>query len=155
MVIDGSQMCCGVIKMKFKTKCVRLMILLAFCGAGANVFGQFEAAAERQPVANQVLDSIVTILQEIDGQPREVGSGVIVRSDGLILTAYHIVRDARHVKIKLHSGEIFDAPEPVAYDQRRNIALLRIPAVGLRPLQTVTSEEGAVGSRVFVVSSGA
>lgn len=145
----------GVIKMKFKTKCVRLVILLALCCAGANAFGQFEATAERQLVANQVLDSIVTILQEADGQTREVGSGVIIRSDGLILTAYHIVRDARRVQVKLHNGEIFDAPEPVAYDQRRNIALLRIPAAGLRPLQIVTSEEEAVGSRVFVVSSGA
>lgn len=139
--------------MKFRSRYFRLVILLTFWLACGSVFGQFEPTAGGSLVGNRVFDSVVTILQEAEGQPREVGSGVILRSDGLILTAYHLVKDGRRVQVKLRNGEVFDAAEPVAYDQRRNIALLRISAAGLPPLQAVTSEEGAVGSRVFVVSS--
>ena len=141
--------------MKFRNRYFGLMIFGMFCLACGSVFGQFEPTAGRPLGGSQVFDSLVTILQDAEGQPREIGSGVILRSDGLILTAYHLVKDARRVQVKLRNGEIFDAAEPVAYDQRRNIALLRISATGLPPLPAVTSEEGAVGSRVFVVSGGA
>lgn len=136
--------------MRFQTQYLRLVILLVLCLVGSNVFGQIENAGRSTPI----LDSMVTILAEADGRTREVGSGVIVRSDGLLLTAYHIVKDARGMQITLHNGETYDGPELVAYDQRRNIALLRIPAVGLPALQTRALEEGLVGSRVFVVSGG-
>ncbi len=139
--------------MKFKNKYFRLIVLLMFCLACGSVFGQFEPTTARYVGGTQIFDSVVTVILEADGQSREVGSGVVLRSDGLILTAYHLVKDARRIQIKLRNGEIFDTAEPVAYDQRRNIALLRISATGLPPLQTATGEEGAVGSRVFVVSS--
>ena len=141
--------------MSFSNKCFRSVLLLTLSLACASVFGQFESTAGRYAGGNQVFDSVVTVILETDGQPRETGSGVVLRSDGLILTAYHLVKDARRIQIKLRNGEIFDTAEPVAFDQRRNIALLRISATGLPPLQTAASEEGAVGSRVFVVSSAA
>ncbi|MEA2204743.1 MAG: serine protease Do [Blastocatellia bacterium] len=138
--------------MSFGIRCIRLITLLAFCLAVTGVFGQSDNAAPPAQFGNQVSDSIVTVLVEANGQSRAVGSGVVVRGDGLLLTAYHIVRDARGVKIRLHNGETFDAPEVVAFDQRRNIALLRIAAAGLQALPMRGVEEGLVGSRVFVVS---
>ncbi|MDX6613722.1 MAG: serine protease Do [Blastocatellia bacterium] len=114
--------------------------------------GQLENGGRGLQVSDQVLNSMVTILVAADGQTRVVGSGVIVRSDGLLLTAYHIVKDARRLQVRLHNGETYDGVELVNSDQRRNIALLRIPAAGLQPLPTRGLEEGMVGSRVFVVS---
>jgi S1-C subfamily serine protease len=139
--------------MRFEIKFIRLLVLLALCLAGTNVFGQSDNAAPTAQFGNQLSDSIVTIIVETNGQERAVGSGVVVRGDGLLLTAYHIVRDARGVKVRLHNGETYDAPEIVAFDQRRNIALLRIAAAGLQALPMRGVEEGLVGSRVFVVSS--
>jgi S1-C subfamily serine protease len=139
--------------MSFKIRYIRLITLLAFSLAATGVFGQSDNAAPSAQFGNQVADSIVTVLVDTNGQARAVGSGVIVRGDGLLLTAYHIVRDARGVKIRLHNGETYDAPEVVAFDQRRNIVLLRIAAAGLPALPIRGGEEGLVGSRVFVVSS--
>jgi S1-C subfamily serine protease len=104
-------------------------------------------------VSDGILNSIVTIVVVDDGQAREIGSGVIVRSDGLIVTAYHLVKDARAIQVRLRNGETFDRAELVANDERRNIAILRIPAAGLSPILSYSVEEGLVGSPVFLISN--
>jgi hypothetical protein len=103
-------------------------------------------------ISDSVLDSIVNILVEEGGSSRQLGSGVIVRSDGLIMTAFHLVKDARRVQVQLRNGETFDRAEVVATDARRNIAIMRIPAAGLSPLLGYAIEEGLVGSRVMLIS---
>lgn len=105
-------------------------------------------------VSDRLLDSIVTIQVEEDGISHSVGSGVVVRSDGLILTAAHLVKDARRVQIRLRNGETFDRAEVIVTDERRNIAIMRIPATGLMPLTSYVVEEGLVGARVMLVSTG-
>jgi S1-C subfamily serine protease len=139
--------------MRFSIKYFRLVTLLAVSLASSNVFGQIESANRPVEVSGQVRDSMVTILVDAGGQTRVLGSGVIVRSDGLVLTAYHIAKDPRRLQIRLRNGETYDNAELISADQRRNVALLRIPAAGLHPLPTRGLEEGMVGARVFVVSS--
>lgn len=112
-----------------------------------------QAGSLNQQAGERLLDSIVTILLEDEGQARAVGSGIIVRSDGLILTAYHLIKGGRGVQVRLRNGETFDAAELIASDERRNIALLRIPAAGLYALQNAVMEEALVGSRVWLLSS--
>lgn len=139
--------------MRFKNRSFRLIALLILSLVGSSASGQLENGGRGLQVSNQVLDSMATILVEADGQARVVGSGVIIRSDGLLATAYHIVKDAPRIQVKLRNGETYDGARVVAYDLRRNIALVRIPAEGLQPLSVRGQEEGMVGSRVFVVST--
>jgi S1-C subfamily serine protease len=105
------------------------------------------------PIGDNVRDSIVTVLLAGDGEPLAVGSGVVVRSDGLILTAYHLVKDARGIGVRLRNGEVFDHAEVVATDERRNLAILRINATGLYPVQNAVLEEALVGSRVLIIAN--
>jgi serine protease Do len=68
-----------------------------------------------------------TVLVEPGG--RGSGSGVLWSSDGLIVTNDHVARGPR-AKVTLWDGREFEA-EVAARDQRRDLAVLRIPAVGL------------------------
>ena len=115
--------------------------------------GQSPQSSQSLRISDGVLDTVVAILVEDDGNSRVVGSGVIVRSDGLILTAFHLVKDARRVQVRLCNGETFDRAEVVVTDERRNIAVMRIPATGLSPLLSYIVEEGLVGSRVIMIST--
>jgi S1-C subfamily serine protease len=126
-----------------------VLLLVAPCSASAGA----QAASYRQPVGGGLLDAVVTVLLEADGQAQPVGSGLVVRGDGLVLTAYHLVKGAGAIQIKLRNGETFDRAELVASDERRNIALLRIPATGLYTLPGAGLEESSVGSSVAVVSN--
>ncbi|MFL6230489.1 MAG: S1C family serine protease [Pyrinomonadaceae bacterium] len=128
--------------------------LLAPCVStpSAGVFAS-PAPTQRQQFGDGVLDAVVTILIEADGDARPVGSGLVARGDGLILTAYHLVRDARNIQVRLRNGETFDRAVLVAADERRDVAILRIPAAGLYSLGGAATEEAWVGSTVAVVSA--
>lgn len=99
------------------------------------------------------VDAVVTVLLAADGQANAVGSGLVVRSDGYILTPYHLIRGAREIQIRLRNGEIYDKAEIVSSDERRNIAILHINAVGLRVIPNGTVEETQVGTRIFIAAN--
>jgi len=105
-------------------------------------------------VVERVSPSAVSILVgKGDGQVAGVASGVIIRSDGVILTANHVVKGMREVQVRLKSGEIYDQVELIASDERRDVAALRIPATGLPVLPFGNSASAASGAVVFVVSN--
>ena len=63
-------------------------------------------------------------------QIRDVASGVILTSDGLILTSAHVVADIDEATIRLHDGRRFQA-RVVGADRRTDVALVKIEATGL------------------------
>ncbi len=54
-----------------------------------------------------------------------LGSGVIIRDDGFILTNNHVVEDASTLRVRLFSGEEYDA-EVVGTDPASDLAVIRI-----------------------------
>ena len=56
---------------------------------------------------------------------RSLGSGVVIHADGYVLTNDHVVRRATKIRVKFANGREYDA-DRVAYDQRSDLALLRI-----------------------------
>jgi hypothetical protein len=126
-----------------------VLLLGAPCGARAGV----QASSYQRQVGDGLPDAVVTVLLVADGQAQPVGSGLVVRGDGLILTAYHLVKGAGAIQIRLRNGETFDRAELVGSDERRNVALLRVAAAGLTTLPGVSLEESQVGAPVAVVST--
>ncbi len=101
----------------------------------------------------QATDAVTTVLVGEGGVSRPVGSGVVVRSDGFILTAYHLIKNAAAIQIRLRSGEIYDKAEIVSTDERRDVALLHINAVNLRAIPSGAAEETQVGSRISIIAN--
>ena len=126
-----------------------------FIGTSATAIAQTTAPAlSGDQVVERVSPSAVSILVgKGDGQVAGVASGVIVRSDGVILTANHVVKGMREVQVRLKSGEIYDQVELIASDERRDVAALRIPATGLPVLPIGNSANAASGATIFVVSN--
>lgn len=123
------------------------LIAAVFVGQG---FGQSTST----PIsADAAYDSVVTILLASDGESRAVGSGVIVRSDGYVMTTLGMVRDAAEVQVRLRNGETFDNATIVSRDERRNVAILKINAANLRVMPFGSAEESQVGSRVFLFAN--
>src|SRR3989442_1558260 len=106
-----------------------------------------------QVVTRVPLAAVSIFVGKVDGQVAGVASGVIIRSDGVILTANHVVKGMREVQVRLKSGEIYDQVELMASDERRDVAALRISAAGLPVLPFGNSASAASGAVVFVVSN--
>lgn len=135
-------------------KLLDLIMLLALLGAANASPAQTSSDGAGVRVAELVSPSVVLVMTgKGAGQSERIGSGVVVRADGVLLTAYHLVKDAREVQVRLKNGEIYDRVELVAFDERRDVAALRVPAVGLTVLPRADAAEARVGQRVFVVSN--
>jgi serine protease Do len=80
------------------------------------------------------------------------GSGILVSSDGLILTVNYVIMGARSVIVTLTGGDQYQA-RIVAQDFRCGLALLKIEAGNLPYLDAVSSETCVLGQDVFTVSS--
>ena len=136
---------------------LNLLAIAVFWSVSAtNLMGQGGApqTLSGDQVVERVSPAAVSILVgKGDGQVAGVASGVIIRSDGVILTANHVVRGMREVQVRLKSGEIYDQVELIASDERRDVAALRIPATGLPVLPVGNSANAASGATVFVVSN--
>jgi Do/DeqQ family serine protease len=73
-----------------------------------------------------------------------LGSGVIVRADGYILTNHHVVDSADTVKVELKDGRRFDA-KVVGSDAPSDLAVLKIDATNLHTLPLADSDKVRVG----------
>ncbi|RKX26441.1 MAG: DegQ family serine endoprotease [Candidatus Zixiibacteriota bacterium] len=90
--------------------------------------------------------------EEREFRQQGLGSGVIVSSDGLIITNNHVIAEADSIYVQTHDGDRFSA-EVVGTDQQTDIAVLRIDADGLDYLNFGNSDDLQVGEMVIAIGS--
>ncbi|MGQ9705438.1 MAG: DegQ family serine endoprotease [bacterium] len=78
------------------------------------------------------------------------GSGVIVSSDGYILTNNHVIENSEKIKIQLHDGREFDA-KIVGSDPMTDIAVLKIDGKDLPIAKLGDSDKVKVGQIVIAI----
>lgn len=80
------------------------------------------------------------------------GTGVIIGSDGLIVTNAHVVNGAGTLQVTLDDRRTYDA-EIVATDEETDLAVIRIDAQGLKPVTFGDSDAVQVGDWVIAIGS--
>ena len=83
---------------------------------------------------------------------RGQGSGVVVDADGYILTNRHVVYESDTIKVKLSDGRSLEGTI-VGVDTLTDLALLKVDARGLIPVEWGNSDKLKVGSFVWAVGS--
>jgi Do/DeqQ family serine protease len=85
---------------------------------------------------------------------QSLGSGVIVRSDGVIVTNNHVIEGARSLKVVLADRREFDA-ELLLADPRVDLAVLRIDVGGERlpTLPFANTADAEVGDLVLAIGN--
>jgi putative serine protease PepD len=120
-------------------------------GGGSATGGDGTAAfASVSDVADQVLPSVVSIAVGPGG-----GTGVIISSDGHILTNNHVAAAAQGggLRVTFHDGSTADA-EVVGLDPVTDLAVIRVQGVSdLQPAALGSSAELRVGDQVVAVGS--
>lgn len=133
--------------MRFRFAFTTLLLPLLLLFASQFALAQVEAS-------QRVAPAVATILARNDGERfKVVGSGVFVRGDGVLMTAYSLVRDARELQVRLANGETYDKVEVVATDERRNVAVLRIYATSTPFVIVSVLNESALGVGVNAMYS--
>ncbi len=113
--------------------------------------------------AKKVMPSVVSIDRysrvargffDTEGTVAETGqgSGVILSKDGLIVTNNHVVQDAVQVKVRLPDKRTFVA-KVLGKDARSDLAVIKIEASNLVPIEIGDSNSIAVGEWVLAVGN--
>jgi Do/DeqQ family serine protease len=81
-----------------------------------------------------------------------LGSGVIVRADGHILTNHHVIDGAQEIKVDLNNGHTYSA-KVIGSDSPSDLAVLKISAAGLPLLSLGDSDKVRVGDVCLAVGN--
>ncbi|WP_172257053.1 S1C family serine protease [Saccharibacillus deserti] len=168
---------------KTGTKAACLLLSGAIGIGGFGLFAQTEtaAAAAAKPsgsayaktvpqIIAQVSPSVVGIIGEVpvdhseewgleegteeaEGYDLAHGSGVIIRSDGWIVTNAHVVEDMQNIQVVTSEGKSYKV-RTVYSDPISDVALIRINVKGFKPARFVSAQKTTlVGEQVIAIGT--
>lgn len=113
-----------------------------------------EAEMSVEELVESVSDSIVVVtFRGRDGRRQGLGTGFVVGEDGLIATNMHVIGEARPIAVEFKDGRKFDVSEIHATERAMDLAVLRIPTTGLKPLQLADSDTLKDGQSVVAIGN--
>jgi len=98
-------------------------------------------------LADDVSRSVVSV-----NSGRRSGTGIVWSGDGMVVTANHVVGDESEATVTLDGGKELDA-KVVGRDPFSDVALLKVEAQGLSPLQLGSTRELRVGEFVLALAN--
>jgi S1-C subfamily serine protease len=111
----------------------------------ADLERQLERASESRTKAGG------TASQPTKAEPKRAqGTGFIVRPDGLLLTAYHVVRDAKQLSVRCPGREAVSA-KIIEAAANVDLAVLQLPFSGMQYLALVEGRSIHQGDSVFTL----
>lgn len=106
-------------------------------------------------VAQRVLPSqvLIGVYSDTPYQMTSLGSGIIISTDGYILTNAHVVDEEAQFKAQLNDGRQFEA-KLVGIDRKQDLAVVKIEADDLVSAEIGNSDEVILGEQVAVIGAG-
>lgn len=123
-----------------------------------DVYYQEDGRYTVQGIAKAILPSIVTIEVFVTGYPLtpySQGSGIIMSSDGYIITNAHVIKDASlAILVRLNDGTEYDATV-IGSDTKSDLAVIKIDAEDLQAAQFGDSDALEPGEEVVALGTPA
>lgn len=83
---------------------------------------------------------------------QRLGSGVIMSSNGYMLTNYHVIQNATQIVVQLQTGQTFPA-NVIGFDMTTDLAVLKIEAENLPVIPQDTQYQSEVGDVVLAIGN--
>jgi len=81
-----------------------------------------------------------------------LGSGVVMSSDGYIVTNYHVIKNATQIIVSLWDNSLLEA-KLIGSDSDTDIAVLKIEAIDLKPATFADSDQTQTGDIVMAIGN--
>lgn len=98
-------------------------------------------------LSQKTAPAIVYLTSPVAGKHKYIGSGFIIESEGVVITNYHLIMEAKEINIKTQDNRYYSVTGVIYYDVTKDIAVLRVDAGGLSALK--------LGSPGFLEAGGA
>jgi len=112
------------------------------------------SARQYDPATDQLrrIHDMLGIQAPAGAKTPELGSGVIVSSEGHILTNLHVVNQAKEVTVYLSDGRML-AAQFLGADPLVDLAIIKVDATNLPSLPFANSDDVRVGQMVFAIGN--
>jgi hypothetical protein len=126
-----------------------LVMLLALCMSPAQAQEEWVAS-----VAQRSQTAVVTVIS-YDGENRQIslGSGFVIREDGLIATNYHVIKSAKVVEVSNPTIGKYRVRGVVAVDRKLDLAVLKIQGDNLNALVLGNSAQVRLGESIVAIGN--
>jgi len=114
--------------------------------------GQAQELSGDQLIEKAIPSVALVLAGRVPGDTPVLGAAVVVRPNGVLLTALHLVKDAYAVQVRFKNGEVFDQVQLLSVDPRRDVAAIKIVASALPALRVAIAAQAKPGDSVSVVS---
>ncbi|MCA8997804.1 MAG: trypsin-like peptidase domain-containing protein [Planctomycetaceae bacterium] len=105
-------------------------------------------------LVEQAQESVVVVTFEgRDGQRLGLGSGFLIRADGLIATNLHVIGEGRPISVRLRDGSSHPVEQIIATDKTQDLALLKISGETFPHLTIAEGEPLQQGQPVFALGN--
>ncbi len=104
-------------------------------------------------IAERACPAVVLIRATNNLGTKSSGTGFFIRSDGYLLTNYHVVEGAKAIQITLFPGEVKKTARLVEYDAELDLALLYVRGTDFQTIPIGNSDAVAVGDRAIVIGN--
>ncbi len=133
--------------------CFALLAVLLITGFGSdkNVVQVPTDGASLADLVDSVKDSVVTVVVTRENGTG-FGSGFVYTDDGYIITNYHVIDDAKSIKVMCNDGRERPA-ELIDGDELSDVAVIRVLNLGLTPLAIGDSDTLRVGEDVIAIGT--
>ena len=103
-------------------------------------------------VSGEVTEAVVNIRAMGSGYRLSGGSGVILSSDGYIVTNYHVIEGASRIEVTLNNKREMSA-KIIGVDPTTDLALLKVRSSGLKAISFGDSDGVKVGQWVLAIGN--
>ena len=130
------------------------LIVLAMVGFSVGPRRTTAADMSVAELAAKVHDSTVVIsVSGRDGERSSLGTGFVIDKSGLIATNLHVIGEARPIFVALADGRRLEATAIHATDRAMDLAVIRVHADNLKPLELGDSDKLKQGQEVVAIGN--
>ena len=136
-----------------------LALLLAACGSTPQTGpSESEGSLPTVEIVQRLTPSVVHVFTESISPgafnqlapTTGVGTGIVLREDGYVLTSNHVISGADFITVTLHNGDSYPGLL-VGGDTNPDVAIVKIDASGLEPAATGSAADLQVGEDVIAI----
>lgn len=103
-------------------------------------------------VYRKVHDAVVTVAADLGDNRMSIGTGVLFREDGYLLTNHHVVAGGTACTVLLANGQPYEA-KFIASDANYDLAVLKIDGENLPTAEFLDSDTLQVGNAVYAIGT--
>ncbi len=108
-----------------------------------------------EQIVEKVEPSVVAITTYVNYQNYQaegMGSGIVIREDGYIVTNAHVVEGAVGITVQMNDGTEYEG-RMVGVDSKTDLAVVKVDAKGLKAATFGNSDQTKVGEKVIAIGN--